>query len=232
MQNHQHPEALTTMSIHHKLGVVGDVHCEDAFLALAIKTLNDEHVETIVCTGDLPTGPGDINACCNRLRKNRIATVRGNHDRWLLNLELISLRNATSPSQVTQSSWQFLESLPVVIDLATPLGLAQLCHGIGTEDMHSIFPRQTDQELADHIDLAPIVASGRYALMINGHSHHRMVRQFESLTIINAGTLRRDHNPCFAVIDFEQSQVRYWDILDQQTAVPADEFPIMNSPSR
>lgn len=208
----------------HKIGIIGDVHCEDAFLALAIKTLNAEQVETIVCTGDLPTGPGDINACCHLLRKNRIATVRGNHDRWLLNLELINMSNATSPSQVTKASWRFLESLPVVIDLVIPLGLAQLCHGIGTEDMHSIFPRQTDQELADHYYLAPIVASGRYSMMINGHSHHRMVRRFESLTIINAGTLRRDHSPCFAAIDFDRSQVRYWDILDQQTAVPADEF--------
>ena len=63
-------------------------------------------------------------------------------------------------------------------------------------------------------------------LVINGHSHYRMVRQHGSLTIINAGTLRRDHNPCFAAIDFDQKLVRFWDILDYQTAVPCGDIPL------
>ena len=212
----------TSMQNATNIGLIGDVHCEHESLALAIETLRAQQIETIVCTGDVPTGPGDINACCDLLRRNKIPTVRGNHDRWLLDLTLIGLPFATPPSMVTKSSWRFLESLPTTIDLPTPLGLAQLCHGLGQEDMLSILPEQSDHELDDHPILHDFVSSARYRWIINGHSHHRMVRRHKSLTIINAGTLRRDHDPCFAAIDFERAQVFFWNILNQQNAVPSD----------
>lgn len=207
------------MSFVTKIGLIGDVHCEDSFLSLAINTLRSEQSEAFVCTGDVPTGRGDINRCCNLLRTNEVVTVRGNHDRWLLNFDDVQLPHATSPSIVTQSSWRFLESLPTTIDLRTPDGLALVCHGLMQHDMLSILPEQANWELEEHPILQSIMESARYRWIINGHSHHRMVRRFRSITIVNAGTLRRDHNPCFASVDFERSEVRYWDIVDQETAI-------------
>lgn len=204
------------------IGVIGDVHCEDVSLSLAIETFRVQKIETIVCTGDVPTGLGDINTCCRLLHTNKIPTVRGNHDRWLLDFRLVNLPHATPPGIVSKSSWRFLESLPVTIDLQTPGGLGLLCHGLGSEDMISIPPEQSDSELDDHPILHDIVSSGRYELIINGHSHHRMVRRYGELLIVNAGTLRRDHNPCFAAIDFAQKQVTYWDILNQTSAVQSE----------
>jgi hypothetical protein len=39
-----------------------------------------------------------------------------------------------------------------------------------------------------------------------------MVRRFKDLTIINAGTLYRDHHPCFLIADFEEGFVHFYDI--------------------
>jgi predicted phosphodiesterase len=41
-----------------------------------------------------------------------------------------------------------------------------------------------------------------YRFVINGHSHKPMARAFGETTIINVGTLFRDHQPSVAVIDF------------------------------
>lgn len=199
------------------VGVIGDVHCEHQSLALAINTLQDYGVEAIVCTGDVPTGQGDVNACCELLEKHRIPTVRGNHDRWLLTLPSITLPHATDPSLVSKSSWSFLESLPVTIDLPTVRGPALLCHGLGQEDMLTILTDQSDVELGENPILYDIVEADRYRFIISGHSHERMVRRYQSLTMINAGTLRRDHNPCFAAIDFRAEQFIFWDIWNQKT---------------
>ena len=39
--------------------------------------------------------------------------------------------------------------------------------------------------------------------VVNGHTHHAMVRHFDGITIINAGTLRRDAEaPGFLIVDF------------------------------
>lgn len=200
-----------------RIGVIGDVHCEHHALALAIESLQTEGVDSIVCTGDLPTGPGQINTCCDLLRRNKVTTIRGNHDRWMLKQMVTSLPFATPANSLTKSSWRFLESLPITTDVQTSDGLALLCHGMGSEDMLSILPEQPDSELDDHPILWEIAKSGRYRWIINGHSHRRMVRHFQSLTIINAGTLRRDHDPCFAAINFDHGTVTFWNILNETT---------------
>ena len=214
------------MNLLKTLGLIGDVHSDDESLALAIRTLQAERLDAIVCTGDIPTGPGDINVCCDLLRQHDIATIRGNHDRWLMKGTLGGLPFATRPSLVAKSSWTFLQSLPVTRELETTLGLAQLCHGLGEEDMVSILPEQDQAELDEHPILHAWLESERFRIILNGHSHHRMVRRHHSLTIINAGTLRRDHEPCFAAIDFVRERVRFWNIIDRRTATPSDEFPM------
>lgn len=215
------------MVIHSTLGVIGDVHCEDRFLLLAIETFRQARIEAMVCTGDLPNGRGDFDSCCALLRQNRVPTVRGNHDRWLLNFEPVTLPFATSPGQVKRSSWDFLAALPVTIDVPTPSGLALLCHGLGQMDMAAIGPDDSDQQLREHPILEEIMETGRYRWIINGHSHRRMVRPCGPLTLVNAGTLRRDHAPCFAAIDFQMQRVQFWDIVDQQTAIPGDDIPLI-----
>lgn len=201
-----------------RIGLIGDVHCEDRSLELAIDTLRSQAISTILCTGDLPTGQGDINVCSDLLRKNNVLTIRGNHDRWLLDRYNIMLPFATLPEVVSKVTWRFLESLPATIELPTLVGLAQLCHGLDVHDMHSISPDQSDTNLIDDPILSDLENSARYRVIINGHSHRRMVRAFGSMIIINGGTLRSDHEPCFAEIDFELELVSFWLILNGRFA--------------
>lgn len=213
-------------TLYKSIGLIGDVHCEHQSLAVVIDELNRRNVEGIICTGDIPTGPGDINACCDLLLAHQIRTIRGNHDRWLMSLPEMTLPLATHPGVVKKKSWRFLESLPVTIEIPTVSGLALVCHGLGQNDMQSIMPASSDRELDENRYLQDLVGSARYRWIINGHSHHRMVCNYQSLTIINAGTLRRDHDPCFALIDFELSCVTYWDLADLTEFSISAELPI------
>jgi predicted phosphodiesterase len=209
-----------------RLGLIGDVHCEQGALELAITTLRAAGYASIVCTGDIPNGPGDINACCRLLQANRIPTVRGNHERWYLSGTVSGLKFATPQSATTRTSRRFLERLPSTIDLPTISGRALLCHGLGREDMHSIEPDQQDSELDDHPLLQELIELQQFQWILSGHSHRRMVRRYRSLALINAGTLRRDHDPCFAGINFQSRQIQYWNIRDQTAAIPGDHIPI------
>lgn len=206
--------------------MIGDIHCESQSLKLAVDTLTAQRLTTIVCTGDLPTGPGDVNLCCDSLRSNNIITVRGNHDRWLLDRNELNLPFATPPETVSNSSWQFLESLPVTVELTTAAGLALLCHGFGAHDMLSFESNQPDSELLNHPIFREIYDSSRYRFIINGHSHRPEVRRLRSLTIMNAGTLRSDHQPVFAEIDFECGLVQFWEIIDRQYVRKSNRYEI------
>ena len=46
-----------------------------------------------------------------------------------------------------------------------------------------------------------------YRFVVNGHTHHAMVRHFNRLTVVNAGTLRRYDDPGFMLLDFKYRQV-------------------------
>ena len=67
-----------------RIGIIGDVHAQDDKLRQALGQLEKLGVDQIVCTGDLPDGTGDLEESCRLLQKEHVLTVRGNHDRWLL----------------------------------------------------------------------------------------------------------------------------------------------------
>ena len=198
-----------------RIGVIGDVHTEHARLAAVLERFSALPLDRIVCTGDLPDGPGsgaDVDACCALLKAASVLTVCGNHDRWLLDSEHRDLPLATSTDDVVQGTLAFLRSLPQTAELAVPEGTALLCHGLGTDDMAEVLPFDHGLALEDNLPLQTLLAKGRYVCVINGHSHRAMVRTFSGVTIVNAGTLLSDHGPCCTVLDFVASTARFFDV--------------------
>jgi hypothetical protein len=45
--------------------------------------------------------------------------------------------------------------------------------------------------------------------MLGGHTHWRMLRAFEHLLVINAGTFSRKTWPCFVVVDVPQGSALF-----------------------
>jgi hypothetical protein len=68
-----------------RVGVVGDVHACDEWLARLLDHLREvERVDAIWCVGDIVNGPGDPDRCATLLVSAGAVTVRGNHDRRLV----------------------------------------------------------------------------------------------------------------------------------------------------
>lgn len=205
------------------LGLIGDVHAEDRSLRTALAYFDANHVQKVLCVGDIVTGIGDVNACCSMLIEQKIATVRGNHDRWLLAWGGVSMPHGHRLDELLPESQAWLKSLPIRFDLETPIGNALVCHGIGADDMATIDGGSTDEFVLRNTPLGTLCQLGLWKLLIHGHSHRRMVRTINArssgtITVINAGTLRRDHQPCFAIIDFDALAVRFIDLTPDHDA--------------
>jgi len=63
-----------------------------------------------------------------------------------------------------------------------------------------------------------------FNVVINGHTHYHMVRTFEHLTIINAGTLKRTHDPCFLTADFQAQVVQFYKLHGDSTIIEGEAF--------
>jgi len=190
------------VSSYRRIGLIGDIHAEDRSLELALDFLESQGVDLVAATGDIADGPGSVDRCCALLEAHRVVVVRGNHDRWLLAGTARTLPSATPPDQVSAESRRLLAQLPEMVELDTEQGRALLCHGLGPNDMAKVAPDDMGYALESNDDLQNLLRGGAYRFILNGHSHRRMVRHFDGVTLINAGTLLRYHHPCFLELDF------------------------------
>jgi predicted phosphodiesterase len=190
------------------MGFIGDIHAEDVFLERALDFLERREVELVASTGDVADGAGSVDRCCALLRARKVLAVRGNHDRWFAKRTLRELPLATAPTEVSSDADDLLANLPQTVELDTVAGRALLCHGMGRNDMARLTPDDYGYAIESNEDLQQIVRGKSYRFVLNGHTHRRMVRHFGAVTVVNAGTLARDFDPCFMELDFEAALVR------------------------
>jgi predicted phosphodiesterase len=191
-----------------RLGLIGDVHTEDALLASVLRFLEQQALDAIACTGDISDGGGDVDRSCSLLRDHGVLTVSGNHDRWLLAGDHASIRDATRDA--SPDTRAFLAGLPETISLPTPRGGALLCHGVGEDDMAVLRPDTRGYALGVIPELRELMLDPSVSYMLGGHTHQSMVRKFVGVTVVNAGTLHRRYSPGFCIVDFAAEEVAYY----------------------
>ncbi len=207
-----------------RLGAIGDIHAEDELLHKTLQFLNNQGLDVIVSVGDIADGSGNVNACCDRLKEEKVITVAGNHDIWLLCNQIRGIPGATQLSELSKSSRFFLELLPKTRQLETVAGLLLLCHGINENDMAHLTPYDYGDALEQESELQQLIHENRYRFIINGHTHFKMVRQFGQLRVINAGTLKRAHGSGFAVVDFEKGYVQFYEFYYEIDSIEKAEY--------
>lgn len=195
------------MQLIRRVGLIGDVHCEDEALELALGELARQGVELVLQAGDISDGAGDLERTIALLQQHRVLAVRGNHDRWLLDNQLRDLPFANVLANVTPASVDYLSRLPATRELQSPRGGVLLCHGLGDNDMASVKPHHEGYDIEVNTELQRLIAERRFRFVLNGHTHRSMLRQFGTLSIINAGTLLRDAERCFMIVDFERGEL-------------------------
>jgi putative phosphoesterase len=195
-----------------RIGVIGDIHAEDHYLQAALEFLADSNLDLIMAVGDVADGRGSVDRCCRLLQQYHVITVSGNHERWFLAQEARDLPDATPLGDVSSEARLYLSSLPKTLEYETAAGSLLLCHGLGEYDMGGVWPGDDGYALESNFALLRLMLEAKYRFVVNGHTHQRMVRSFEQLTIINAGTLFHEHDPCFLIADFEHGFVQYYDL--------------------
>ncbi|MDD9940146.1 MAG: metallophosphoesterase family protein [Myxococcales bacterium] len=195
-----------------RLGIIGDVHAETGFLQRALEHLQGLEVERLLCVGDIVDGPGDgydVDECCALLKEHNVLTVCGNHDRWLLENTMRDLEGATDYDDLAPESLAYLQRLPTTAELDTSVGKLLLCHGVGENDMATVYPYDHGYALSSNEALQSLRRS-HYRIAIGGHTHLRMVRRFDPITFINAGTLHREFTPCFGYLDLASGSIDFF----------------------
>lgn len=203
-----------------QLGVIGDLHSEDIRLKQALEFLENEGVCDIICTGDIADGRGCADTSIRLLQHHNVQTVKGNHDRWLLENKARHVPNAHHRDQLTEASIAYLENLPTQIQFDTVAGSLLLCHGVADNDLRKVWPGTERMPLERSHELDKIIDEGKHQFLINGHVHFKTMIHFQNLTLLNAGTLKGDLWPGFTLIDFELRLIRAFTFGPEEPVTP------------
>lgn len=203
------------MKQHKRIGLIGDVHARDDRLAIGLDRLSNLNLDAIICTGDIVDGKGCPNTCISLLKTHQVKTVRGNHDRWVLQDKARHVPHAHTRDDLTVESIEYLEALPTQVALQTLAGRLLLCHGIADNDLRKVWPGTERMPVEKSKELNQMIDADEHDLVINGHMHFKTIIHFESLTLINAGTISGEHWPGFATIDFEEDLIQAYQFFDK-----------------
>lgn len=207
-----------------RIGVLGDIHCENERLEIALRYFSDQRLDLICSVGDIVDGPGDPNRTVELLIEYEVVCVRGNHERWIMRDEMRELPDANTYFDFKPEEWEFLKSFPLSRRFETVAGSALLCHGLGENDMAGVWPFDSAFTTQSNQALWNLVLQNKYAFVINGHTHRRLVKKFDNLTLINAGTLFREHHPCCLILDFETGVAQFFDLPGEGKIVEAEKI--------
>ncbi|MGC4092453.1 MAG: metallophosphoesterase family protein [Polyangiaceae bacterium] len=205
-----------------RLGVLGDLHCEDATLERVLAFLRSAGTEANVSVGDLMDGHGDPNRALSLLEDAQVLAVRGNHDRWLLTNRHRELPLATSCAALSARSLSYLGSLPVTRSLSTARGRVLLCHGIANNDLAGVRPDESEAFVLERAEIATLLNEGKFDFVISGHTHHAMLRRIGKLLLLNAGTLHSDYRRAFALFDLGAARYQVFAVFPDAIELAAD----------
>ena len=165
----------------YRLCLIADVHADASALDDALALIEGLDCNEIVCAGDVVGYGNAPDAVIARLKASGVATVRGNHDRWLVE------RVARGESSPEDEGLQELRSLDYLHKLQPTLRFTRLgerivvCHGTPRSDMQQILPDEVDLPwcrnllervsadvlVAGHTHLPAVIHAGRTSLIVN-----------------------------------------------------------------
>lgn len=209
-----------------RLGVLGDIHAEHRRVEAALRFFARAGVDRILFVGDLVDGAGDASACFAMLDDAGALGVRGNHERWLAAGTMRTLPGAHTLEQLDARAQRLLHELPPTRSFDTPDGRLLLCHGVGEDDMQRLRPDDDGYAIRGNEPLQALLRADTPAFMIGGHTHERMVRGFEEMVVINAGTLAREQSDAgVVVVDLEAREAAFH-TFEGETLIAAEVCPL------
>lgn len=174
-----------------RYAIISDIHGNIHSLELVLADIQKTAVDQIICLGDVASlGPKPVEVIA-RLRELEIPTIMGNHDEYLLNLQLtenhhpwLRAMEKWAAEKLSKDDIDFLRSFPPQLTFPLDDKTNMLCfHGSLRSHEEFLYPTVTPETLDE-------IFSGQDArMLVGGHTHVQMIRQHGHMTLLNPGSV-------------------------------------------
>ena len=174
-----------------RFAFISDLHGNLYALEMVLADLRREPVVELVCLGDVASlgpQPCEVLACLKQLR---IPVILGNHDTYLLNLQLaekqhpwVRAAEQWCLAQLSEDDLGFLRSFKPTLSLAAGPDTLLLCfHGSPRSNEEWLYPTTPSEKLDE------IFAEQSASIWVGGHTHTQLVRQHRGKLLVNPGSV-------------------------------------------
>lgn len=180
-----------------KIAVISDIHANRIALEAVLEDIVRESVDLTLCLGDLVAGPLEPNWTVDILMDLDMPTVRGNHERFLVDNPKSGLgpidRFAHEQMEDRHRGW--ISQLPATMALLDDLFL---CHGTPDSDEEPWLDGWWEGRRSRTPDEAEVAAKAEgfnFPVLLCGHTHvPRAVRLRDGRLIVNPGAVGLQFN--------------------------------------
>jgi putative phosphoesterase len=179
-----------------RIAVISDIHANLPALEAVLDDIRRQGPDLTVNLGDHFAGPIDPRGVAERLMAEDFPTIRGNHDRWLLEPPDGDLKGVDrfAADALTQDQYWWLRTQPATMSLPDVF----MCHGTPQSDeapwLDAWWTGRTHTQ-PDHDDVAGPAEGLDYPVLVCGHTHvARAVRLKDGRLIVNPGSVGLQFN--------------------------------------
>lgn len=158
-----------------KIGIVSDVHCNQAGLLRALEILGD--ADELICLGDSIYEYRFSNEVVQILRDRGIRTILGNHEEGFLGPHGVRARQADG---IDPTLLQWLAARPQRLELHLTGKKLLVVHSTPWEPRGAyVYP---------HSSLLARFGDADANIVLYGHTHHQLVRRIGTVLVVNPGS--------------------------------------------
>lgn len=174
-----------------KLAVIADIHGNSDALRAVLADMDRLQIKQAVNLGDHFSGPMDAAGTADLLMSRDFPSIRGNHDRWLIETppEEMDALERISSAQLSDIHLDWLRGLPATMMLDDMF----LCHATPTDDLTYWLEQVNPDGTVRRATLAEIETQAKgieASLILCAHTHiPRCFRLPDGRTILNPGSV-------------------------------------------
>jgi len=174
-----------------KLAVISDIHGNLPALDAVLADIQFQGVDQIVNLGDIFSGGLFPAETADRLMPFSFPTVRGNHERQLLEMDFsdMGLSDKHAFKSLQAEHWQWLKDLPAQLTFNEDI---LMVHGVPGDDLVYLLEEVSASGVKPSSEARALafIAGRKESLILCGHTHiPREMRLPDSRLIVNPGSV-------------------------------------------
>jgi putative phosphoesterase len=171
-----------------RIGLVSDVHSSPGPLGQALEIFSNEHVDQIICAGDIAGYYDTLAPTIELLAQSNCRAIVGNHDQYYL--EKATLDDETSIRD-------YLELLPQTLDLEIEQKRVLVVHANPPSEQHGgikLLDQQGQIRQDRKDEWSMNLAKLEHDVLIVGHTHQVYAERLGEVFVINPGSTVFNHS--------------------------------------